>query len=158
MKLYVEQKVFSWTDRFYVKGENEQDKYYVEGELFSFGKKLHVYNIAGMEVAYIQQKVMSVLPRYRIIQNGQIMAEIEKEFTFFKPRYCISGPNWEIEGDFWAHDYQITCNGIPIVTIAKAWFFWGDCYVLDIQNPEDEILALAAVLTIDCVLDNDNNG
>jgi hypothetical protein len=28
---------------------------------------------------------------------------------------------------------------------------WGDSYELDILNPEDEIVALAVVLTIDCV-------
>ena len=43
-------------------------------------------------------------------------------------------------------------NGSPIVSINKEWFTWGDCYELDIENPEDEIVALAVVLAIDCVL------
>ena len=157
MRLCIEQKLFSWTDKFSVREENGQDKYYVEGELFSFGKKLHIHNLAGMEVAYIQQKMMSFLPRYHIYLNGQMKAEIKKEFTFFKPQYSISGPNWEVTGNFWAHDYQITCNDIPIVTIEKAWLTWGDCYVLDIKNPADELLALSAVLVIDCVLDSANH-
>ena len=29
---------------------------------------------------------------------------------------------------------------------------WGDSYELDISHPQDEILALAVVLTIDCVM------
>ena len=29
---------------------------------------------------------------------------------------------------------------------------WGNCYVLQIANPQDEIVALAVVLTIDCVM------
>lgn len=33
---------------------------------------------------------------------------------------------------------------------------WGDTYELDIVDPKDELLALAVVLAIDCVLeDND---
>ena len=28
---------------------------------------------------------------------------------------------------------------------------WGDSYMLDIENSADEIMALAVVLTIDCV-------
>ena len=70
MKLYIKQKVFSWSDRFTVKDSYGADRYYVEGELFSWGKKLHVYDMAGNEVAFIQQKVFSFLPRYFVYVNG----------------------------------------------------------------------------------------
>lgn len=152
MILYVRQKVFSWRDRFTVKDENGADKYYVEGELLSWGKKLHIYDMAGNEVAFIQQKVFSFLPRYYVFINGRQVAEIVKEFTFFKPRYSISGLGWEVEGNIWTHDYNIAKNGRSIVSIRKEWLTWGDCYTLDITNQEDEIIAMAAVLTIDCVM------
>lgn len=51
-----------------------------------------------------------------------------------------------------AHDYEITKNGCPIVSISKEWMTWGDSYELDISNPQDEIVVLAVVLTIDCVM------
>ena len=50
-----------------------------------------------------------------------------------------------------AHDYQILKGSQPIVTIRKEWMTWGDTYELDITDPADEIVALAVVLTIDCV-------
>ena len=152
MKLYIKQKVFSWSDRFTVKDSYGADRYYVEGELFSWGKKLHVYDMAGNEVAFIQQKVFSFLPRYFVYVNGEEIAEIVKEFTFFFPKYSIAGLGWDIEGSFMAHDYQITKNGYPIVSISKEWMTWGDSYELSISNPQDEIVALAVVLTIDCVM------
>ena len=34
---------------------------------------------------------------------------------------------------------------------------WGDCYELDIVDPADELIALAVVLTIDCVIASSNN-
>ena len=37
MKLYIKQKVFSWADRFTVKDSSGNDRYFVEGELFSWG-------------------------------------------------------------------------------------------------------------------------
>ncbi len=37
MKLYIRQKVFSWVDQFTVKDELEEDKYFVNGEFFSWG-------------------------------------------------------------------------------------------------------------------------
>lgn len=152
-KLYIRQKLFSWNDRFSVKDEMGEDRYYVEGELFSLGKKLHLQDAAGNEVAFIQQKVFTFLPRFFVYVNGVQVAEIVKEMTFLTHRYRIEGPGWEINGDFLAHDYEISRNGLPIVTIHKEWMTWGDCYELDIRNPQDEVMALAVVLAIDCVLD-----
>lgn len=157
MKLYIKQKVFSWSDTFYVKDQYGQDKYYVEGELFSWGKKLHVYDMSGREVAYIEQKLFSFLPRYYVFINGRQAAEIVKEFSFFLPKYSVEGLGWEINGSFMAHDYEITCSGQPIVSIQKEWMTWGDCYELEIVHPDDEIIALAVVLTIDCVIAQSND-
>ena len=80
------------------------------------------------------------------------IAEIKKEFTFFFPKYNIEGLGWEINGSFMAHEYEITKAGMPIVSITKEWMTWGDSYELNISNPQDEIMALAVVLTIDCVM------
>ena len=157
MKLYIKQKVFAWGDKFTVKDEAGCDRYYVEGEIFTFGKKLHVYDMSGQEVAFIKQEIWSWLPRFYVFCGGRQVAEIKKEFTFLFPKYSIEGLGWEINGSFWAHDYQITKNGYPIVSISKEWMTWGDSYELNISNPQDEIVALAVVLTIDCVLDTQSS-
>lgn len=157
MKLYIKEKVFSWNDRFTVHDQWGNDKYYVEGEFFSWGKKLHVYDLQNREVAFIKQEVWSFLPRYYVFTGGQQVAEIKKEFTFFFPKYTIAGLGWEIEGSFWEHEYEITQAGLPIVTISKEWMTWGDSYELNISDPADEIVALAVVLTIDCVREAQNS-
>lgn len=160
MNLYIQQKVFSWTDKFYVKDENGNDKYYVEGEFFSWGKKLHVYDMQQREVAFIKQEVFSLMPRFYVIVNDVEVAEIVKEFTFFFPKYRIDGLGWQIDGDFFDHDYEITKSGLPIVKISKEWFTWGDCYQLYVSEQADEVIALAVVLAIDCVISaqrNNNN-
>lgn len=157
MKLYIKQKVFSWNDKFSVYDANGAERYFVEGEFFSWGKKLHVYDNAQREAAFIRQEVLTLMPKFIVSINGQDIAEIVKEFTFFRPKYRIDGLGWEIDGAFWVHDYTITQNGRPIVSISKEWFTWGDCYELDIENPEDEIVALAVVLAIDCVLEAQKN-
>ena len=159
MRLYMKEKVFSWNERFTVKDENGWDKYYVEGEFFSLGKKLHLLGAHGEEVAFIQQRLFTLMPRFSVTVAGRELAEIRKEFTFFYQRYVIDGLGWEIDGDVWAHDYVIRKNGRTIVRITKEWFTWGDSYVLDILDPADELVALAVVLTIDCVAEaSRNNG
>ena len=157
MRLYIKQKVFSWGDKFTVWDEFGNDRYYVEGEIFTWGKKLHVYDTAGNEVAFIKQEVFSLMPRYYVFCGDRQVAEIRKEFSFLFPRYSIDGLGWEIEGSFMAHDYEITRNGCPIVSISKEWMTWGDSYELNIANPADEIVALAVVLTIDCVTASSSN-
>lgn len=157
MKLYIKEKVFSWNERFSVKDENGWDKYFVEGEFLSLGKKLHLLNVHGEEVAFIQQKLLTLLPRFTVSVAGRQIAEIRKEFTLFFQRYVIDGLGWEVEGSIWEHEYEIRRNGRPIVMISKEWFTWGDSYVLDILDPADELLALAVVLTVDCVAEAGNN-
>lgn len=158
MKLYIRQKIFSCVDQFTVKDATGADKYFVEGEFFSWGKKLHVSDISTNEVAFIQQKVFSLLPKFFVFKDGRQIAEIVKEFTFLHPKYRIEGPGWEIKGSFMAHDYEITQQGHSIVTIHKEWMTWGDCYELDIANEQDEIIALSVVLAIDCVMAAESAG
>ena len=156
MRLYIKEKVFSWGDKFTVKDELGIDKYMVEGEIFTWGKKLHVYDMAGNEVAFIKQEVWSFLPRYYVFCGDEQVTEIKKEFSFLFPRYSIEGLGWDINGRFMAHEYEITCHGCPIVSISKEWMTWGDSYELNIANPADEIIALAVVLTIDCVTESNS--
>ena len=157
MKLYIKQKVFSWKDKFFVKDMHGDDKYYVESDFFSFGKKLHVYDMHQREVAYIEQKITFMLGEYHVYQDGRETAVIRQKFSWFHPKYEIDGPGWEVSGSAWMHDYEITHHGQPVVTISKEWMTWGDSYELTIADPQDEILALAAVLVIDCVIAAQNN-
>ena len=156
MKLYLKQKVFSWRDRFLVKDENENDHYSVEGEIFTWGKKLHVYDANGNEAAFIRQKVWSWRPRYFVEIGGRVACEIVKEFTFFKPSYSIEGLSWRLEGDFWAHEYALTDGGRQVMRLSKKWFTWGDSYELDIADQRDELLCLCIALAVDCVLAAEN--
>jgi uncharacterized protein YxjI len=157
MKLYIKQKLFSWGDKFTVKDAGGTDRYFVEGEVFSFGKKLHIYDTAHTERAYIKQELLTWMPKYSVYINGDQIAQVKREFTFFRPKYTISGPNWEAEGDFFAHEYQVTHNGRIVATISKEWMTWGDSYELDIADGVNEITALAVVLAIDAVIESNQN-
>jgi uncharacterized protein YxjI len=157
MKLLIEQEIFSWKDRFAVRDEAGSDRYYVTGELFSWGKKLHVCDRSGREVAYIEQQLFTFRPHYAVYARGTLIGEVVKEFSFFTPRYTVEGADWDVEGDFWAHDYTVSRGGREVASIQKEWFTWGDCYALDIRDPADEIQALALVLAIDCAMEQQSD-
>lgn len=157
MKLYIQQKVFSFTDSFNVYDQWGKTVYSVEGKFLSIGKKLFVFDTFGNEAAYIEQKVLSFLPRYFVYTNGELRAEIVKSFTLFRHRYTVEGPGWEVNGNFLAHDYEVTRGGVPVIRISKQWLSFGDCYELDIADGESEILALSVVLAIDCAMAQANS-
>lgn len=156
MRLLIREHVFSWTDRFSVTDENATDRYFVEGEIFSFGRKLHVTRPNGTEAARVEQELFRFRPRYSVWVGGEHMADVVKEFSFFTPRYTVEGPGWDVEGDFWSHEYSITKDGRSVVSVSREWFTWGDCYTLDIASDADEIMALATVLAIDCIVEQQN--
>ncbi len=151
--LYMKQQVFSWIDRFTVKDGTERDCYQVEGDVIVIGgKKLHILDMQGRELAMVQQKLFSFLPKFFVFVNGQQVAQINKKFALFGSKYTVDGPGWEVSGRIASHDYSITDGSGEIAGVHKAWFSWGDSYEIAIADRADEVLALAVVLAIDCVL------
>lgn len=153
MKLYIKQHVFTFGDKFSIYDEAGNEKYYVEGEIFTWGKKLHLYDLQGNELAFIEQEVLTFLPKYHISQNGTEIAEVVKEFTFFKREYSVNGLGWQVHGDFWDHEYEITDNGNVIAAVSKEWMTWGDSYEISFGFGADEVTALAVVLVIDACIE-----
>ena len=152
-KLYMKQQIFSGIDRFTVKNAFEQDVYLVEGDHVQVGgKKLHIKDMTDRETAMIQQKLLSLKPKFFVFKDGVEVAKIVKKFAWFGTKYVIEGPGWEVKGDIMGHDYSITSGNREIVHLHKVWLSWGDSYELDISDAADEILVVAVVLAIDCVL------
>ena len=166
MTLYMKQKVFAFKDRFYITDEKGNNVLYVEGELFSLGKKLHIFDMQNKELALVQQRLLTLLPKFSVMVEGEEVAEIAKELTLFRPRYKVKGPGWTVDGDIWDHDYKIRKGLDAIIHVSKAWLSWGDTYKIDIDKGINPVMAIAVVLAIDCVLDaeaadvevNANNG
>lgn len=153
MNLYIKQRVFTWGDKFSIYDEKGNEKYFVEGEVFTFGKKLHLYDLNGNELAFIEQQLFTFLPKYCVSINGNIVAEVVKEFTFFKQEYSVNGPEWKVHGDFFDHDYEVTDGYNTIASVSKEWFTFGDAYEIRFGNDVNEIMALSVCLVIDACID-----
>jgi uncharacterized protein YxjI len=157
MKLYLKQHVFAFGDQFTVYDEKGNDRFYVDGEVFTFGKKLHIKDLAGNELIYIEQKVFSFLPTYHIYRGDVEVAEVVKEFAFFRHEYSIGGLNWHISGDVFDHEYSMDDGQYTIATVSKEWFTRGDAYEIDVHESVEPVLALAVALVIDACMDSSNN-
>lgn len=152
MKLYIKQHIFTWGDRFTVYDEAGNDRYYVQGEVFSFFKKLHIYDMNDREVACIKEQFALFESRYTIFRGDREVAEVVKEITFFMPKYSVEGLGWDVDGDFFNHEYVLGQFGRTIASISKEWFALGDAYEINIAQSVDEVNALAVVLVIDACL------
>ena len=76
----------------------------------------------------------------------------------FSPYYTVEGPGWEVQGDFFDHDYEITDAGTPVASVQKQWFTWGDTYEIDVNDRDyDPVAVLAVAIVIDAVLESQND-
>lgn len=157
MKLYFKQKVFTFKQKTDIFDEFGNIMFRAEGEIFSLGRRMHVYDNMNNEVAFVQQRLLHLMPRFSVYINGQYIADVVREFTLFRNNYRIEGLNWHIDGDFLAHDYRITYGGRYIASIHKHWMTWGDSFEIDIAYEQDTVMALAVIIAIDCVIDQSQN-
>lgn len=163
MNFYIKEKLFSIGDKFSIKDVSGNDVFKVEGKIFTLGNKLRIYDMNNNELVYIEQKIFKLLPEYSIFLNGNYAAKVKKEFTFFSNRFKIESDmgDFEIEGDFFAHDFSIEKGTSTVAQITKKWLAWGDTYEIDINEGENYAFILAMVIVIDQVLHDNkkrNNG
>ncbi len=158
MKLMIKQRVFSWGEKFDIYDEHGNVRFFVKGEIFSFGHKLHVYDAYDREIGAVHEKLLTFPKKFEIVMNGTVRGYITKQFTLFWQKYDVDFNGWHVDGDFLDWEYDVFSGNIPIIHISKQWLTWGDTYIIDIENPEDEIMGLMLVLAIDAAnCDHNNN-
>lgn len=150
MRLYIQQRVFAWTDSYDVYDETGEARYEVKSDFLSLGHQIHVYDKrTGGEVGSIHEKIMVLRPKFQIVIGGQPLGSVRKEFTFLRPKYEVDYRGWTVEGNILGCGYQVFDGSREVMTITKTFFSLGDAYGLDYENPADEIAGLLLVLAID---------
>ena len=159
MRYLMKQKLFCWGDDFRIQNEAGEDVFFVDGRAFSIGDKLSFQDMAGNELAFIRQKLLSWGPTYEIQRDGQLAAVVKKElFTFFRCRFMIDVPgpdDLEAEGNFLDMEYTFSRGGTTVAEVSKRWFTFTDTYGVDIADDEDPVLILASTVVIDMVCHGD---
>lgn len=149
MKLLFKQRFFSWFDSYDIYDEAGNTVYEVKGQL-AWGHCLKIFDAAGYEVGTVQERILTLLPKFEMYLGNSYVGCISKEFSLFKPRYNIDCNGWHIDGDFFEWDYTIIdASGYPVAQISKELLHWTDTYVIDVRRPEDALCALMFVLAID---------
>ena len=156
----IKEKFWSWGNKFTITDEQNNSRFVVDGQAFSWGDKLSFQDLEGNELAFINQRLMSLMPRYQILTNGTVFAEVIKEFSWFQQKFKLDvpGPNdYEIDGSFWQHEFNFTRSGRKVASVSKKLWAWTDSYGVNIVDGEDDVSILCACIVIDQVLHDENN-
>ncbi len=157
MRLLFKQRMFSWFDSYDIYDEAGETVYTVKGQL-SWGHCLKIFDAAGNEIGTVQERVLTLLPKFELYLGEEYVGCISKEFSFLKPKYNIDCNGWHVKGDLWEWDYEILgASGAVLATVSKQLFNWTDTYIIDVNDPQDALCALMLVLAIDaekCSRDN----
>ncbi|MFT3697753.1 MAG: LURP-one-related family protein [Kofleriaceae bacterium] len=154
MRYLMRQKVWSWTSRFAIKNDRDEDVGFIDGQALAWGHKLSFTDVLGHEVARIEQKLMSWGPTYEIYRDGYLAAVVKKELFRMTPRFSVDVPgpdDLEIEGDVWGHEYFFTRNNQAVATVSKAWWTMADTFGVECLDSVDHILVLACTVVVDLV-------
>ncbi len=150
MKLMIKQRVFSWTDSYDVYDEAGEAKYYVKADFLAIGHQIRVYDKrTGAELGAVHQRLLTFLPAFDIVIGGRQLGTVQKKLSLLKPRYEVAFQGWEVTGNFLGWDYRVDRGGVPLMTISKQLFTWGDTYVLEYNNAANELPGLLLVIAID---------
>ena len=126
MRYLMKQKIFAWGDDFTIKDEAGNDAFLVDGRAFSIGKKLSFQDMAGNELVFIRQKLLSWGPSYEISRNGELVAMVKKKhFTLFRCKFSVDVPgpdDLEAQGSFLEYDYKFTRGSKTAAEVSKRWF------------------------------------
>ena len=155
MLFRIKEKFWSLGDDFQITDPDGNLKYYVDGKAFSWGDKLSFQDPDRNELAFINQKLLTLQPRYEIIIDGQVFAEVVKEWSWFKKKFILDvpGPNdYAIEGSFWEHEFHFQREDEQVARVSKSVWSWTDSYGVEIVEGEDEVAILCACIVIDQVL------
>lgn len=149
MKLLFKQRFFSWFDSYDIYDEAGNTVFTVRGKL-AWGHLLRIYDANDNEVGCIKEKIFTWLPRFEMYLGDSYIGSINKEFSFFRPKFNIDYNGWQVEGDWFEWKYTIqNSSGRDVAAVSKEIWNWTDTYVIDVYDPKDAIYALMLVLAID---------
>lgn len=127
-----------------------------KGKLLSIGDKLSFRNLAGEELALIKQRIISLVPRYRIFRDGKLRAEVNKKLlSVFRDKFKVDmkddSPDLEIVGNIFDHKYRFLRGDNEVAHVSKKWISLRDSYGIEIDEGEDDVLILACAVIVDMI-------
>ena len=151
-QFYIQQKIFTLVDSYAVYNQAGSEIYRVKSRFFAIPKQIDIYNSSDQVLYTLRKQLFRFLPTFTLLDGGgNEVAAIRKRFTFFRPVIDIESSlgSFTIEGELFAHHFQLFQDGLLKASISKRWFSLGDAYELDISDSDNIEFYVALLISID---------
>jgi uncharacterized protein YxjI len=158
MKIRYQLKEKAWTfkDTYEIYDHHGNKAYVVKGKMFSWGDKLSFRDKKNEEILLIDQRQISLKPSYKILQDGELIGELTKEFSWARKKFELDVPgrnDYVIKGSFWDREFSFKRDGKEVAEVSKKFWSIGDSYGVEIEKGENHPLILATIVVIDLILE-----
>ncbi|MFC7327399.1 LURP-one-related/scramblase family protein [Marinactinospora rubrisoli] len=165
MKFLVRERIFDIGDDFWVENEEGERVFLVDGKALRIRKTFELKDMDGNELLVIRKKLISMRDTMTVEREGEPVATVRKRlFNPIKDKLIVelaAGGEWEITGDFFDKEYEITDDAGPIAIISRKWFRLVDTYAVDVNTFRedaggDPALVLAIAVCVDTMTGDDD--
>lgn len=158
MRYYMRQNLFSLKDKYKIYNEDERITYTIDANWQILNFRCNILDENNEICAKVSKEMISVLPKYQIYTDTDVIANVSMRLSFFKKNFDISSKfgNISMEGDFFSFNFKVLKNGKLVATVDKQFIKMTDCYVINVlDNIQPEFIIALAVI-VDNALHNDN--
>lgn len=126
------------------------------GSVFSFGHKIYIKNLDGIEFAIINKRTGFLMEKYDVFCGGKNIASIKRQMKAFKPKFLISTDtdDYVINGDVMGRRFTISNRELEVAKVKKTTFDITDKYEINIFEDDNDELFLAMVIAMDNSIHN----
>lgn len=147
----IKQKLWSVSGKFDIKDSYDNLAYQVTGSFLKIPKYFEISRPDGQQVAKITKVLLQFLPKFDVVLNDGRSFRIEKEFSFFRPRYKIADLDLDIQGNFWDMEFELSRDGRVVANISQQWLKLTSTYQVDVYDEAYSDVVISLVVAIDYV-------
>lgn len=148
------EKLISIGDDYWIENDRGEKVFKVDGKVLRVRDTLIFEDRDGKELAKIQERMFHIRDTMEIEDHhGHRIALVKKALISpFRDRWTVKvkdGPDLEVKGNIFDHEYHIGEEHHKIAEVSKKWFRVRDTYGVEIEPGHDDILILAVCACID---------
>lgn len=161
MKYIMQQKMVSIGNDFWIKDQNGQNVFFVDGYGFSFGKRFSFQTSMKQELYDVRQKLGRLAPTFYIYKNKEVVAKVHRSLFAFRNVFYLKLNNdlrkVKIVGKLIEHNYRFIEDGKTVCSVDKKWLRNTDTYSIDINTNIQPAIILSAAVVIDLICHDDKS-
>ena len=160
MRYLVQERIFSFTNDFWIEDEDGNRVFFVDGKALSLRETFELKDADGNLLIAIRKRFFSMRETMDIEDGNGVIATVRQ--AFFSPlrhRYNVDladGSQLEAVGNFVDKDWELLDgNGQTVGRISRQWFRIRDTYGVEVEPGMPDALVIAIAVCIDRIYEDE---